>query len=67
MGLPGHTVTDDIDGHSALANVTNVLTIIIINVSISNNRRDYVCVQIFNFAMSDALFLTVFGELRMYL
>ena len=36
--LPGHTLTDDSNGRSAPANVTNVLTVT--NVSISNNGAD---------------------------
>jgi len=60
-GLPGHTIIDDVDGRSAPANVTNVLTIT--DVSISNNGTDYVCVQKLNTVMSNAVFLTVFGEL----
>jgi len=62
-GLPGHTVTNDVDGCSGPANVTNVLTIT--NVNISNNGRDYVCVQGvgMNSVVSNASFLTVLGEL----
>jgi len=61
-GLPGYTETDDRDGRAVPANVTNVLTIT--NVSISGNGADYVCVQIFNIVMSNAVFLTVFGKLQ---
>ena len=58
---PSHSLTDDVDGRSAPANVTTVLTVT--NVSISNNGRDYFCAQGFN-ARSDTVFLTVFGELQ---
>ena len=37
--LPGHTRTDNSNGHSAPANVTTVLTVT--NVSISDNGADY--------------------------
>ena len=60
-GLPGHSRTDDSNGHSAPANITTVLTVT--NVSISNDGRDYFCAQGFN-ARSDTVFLTVFGELQ---
>ena len=56
--LPGHTVTYDSNGHSALANVTTVLTVT--NVSFSDNGADYICTQGIN-AISDTAFLTVFG------
>ena len=59
---PGHSLTDDVDGRSAPANVTTVLTVT--NPSISNNGRDYTCAQGFN-ARSDTALLTVFGELTM--
>ena len=59
---PGHSVTDDSNGRSAPANVTTVLTVT--NVSISNNRVDYICTQGV-VAESDTIFLTVFGELTM--
>ena len=58
---PGHSVTDDSNGRSAPANVTNVLTVT--NVSISSNGADYTCVQSF-VVVSDTAFLTVFGELQ---
>ena len=58
--VAGHSLTDDINGRSAPANVTTVLTVI--NVGISNNGADYICVQGLN-ARSDTVFLTVFGEL----
>jgi len=60
--LLGHTVTDDVDGRSAPANVTNVLTIT--NVNISNNGTDYVCAQGLgrNSIVSSTSFLTVLGE-----
>ena len=61
---PGHSVTDDSNGHSAPANVTTVLTVT--NVSISNNGTDYFCAQGFNSTRSDTVFLTVFGELSTY-
>ena len=57
---PGHTRTDDSNGHSAPANVTTVLTVT--NVSISDNGTDYICSQGLN-ERSDTVFLTVFGEL----
>ena len=56
---PGHVLlTDDSNGRSAPANVTNVLTLI--NLSISDNGTDYLCQQ---GVQSDPAFLTVFGEL----
>ena len=58
--LPGHTLTDDTDGRSVPANVTNVLTVT--NVSISDNGSDYICTQGIH-VISDAAFLTVFGKL----
>ena len=61
--LPGHSVTDDSDGLTAPANVTNVLTVT--NVSISNNGADYICGQGFN-TISDTAYLLVFGELLIY-
>ena len=60
--VAGHSLTDDINGRSAPANVTTVLTVT--NVSISNNGADYFCVQGV-VAISDPVFLTVFGELTM--
>ena len=57
--LPGHIASDDINGRSAPANITTVLTII--NVNISNNGADYICAQGI-VAKSNAVFLTVFGE-----
>ena len=59
---PGHSVTDDSNGRSAPANVTNVLTVT--NVSISSNGADYTCVQGL-VTQSDTAFLIVFGELTM--
>ena len=59
--LPGHTRTDDSNGRSAPANVTNVLTVT--NVSISDNGADYICAQ-GRVDESDTVFLTVFGKLR---
>ena len=59
---PGHSVTDDSNGHSAPANVTNVLTVT--NVSISSNGADYTCAQGL-VTQSDTAFLIVFGELTM--
>ena len=59
-GLPGHTLTDDINGRSAPANVTTVLTVT--NVSISINGADYICTQGLH-AISDTAFLTVFGKI----
>ena len=61
---PGHSLTSDVDGRSAPANVTNVLTVT--NPRISNNGRDYVCVQGLS-VESDTVFLTVFGELTVHL
>ena len=58
---PGHSVTDDSNGHSAPANVTTVLTVT--NVGISDNGIDYTCAQGFNI-ISDTVFLIVFGELH---
>ena len=58
--LPGHTLTDDSNGRSAPANVTTVLTVT--NVSISDNGTDYFCAPSLN-AISDTVFLTVFGKL----
>ena len=59
---PGHTRSDDINGRSAPANVTTVLTVT--NVSISDNGADYVCGQgLSTTARSDTVFLTVFGKL----
>ena len=58
---PGHTLTDDSNGRSASTNVTTVLTVT--NVSISNNGTDYICAQGLNNAISDTVFLTVFGKL----
>ena len=56
---PGHLLlTDDSNGLSAVANVTNVLTLI--NVSISDNGTNYLC-QLGE--RSDPAFLTIFGEL----
>ena len=55
--LPGNSVTDNVNGRSAPANVTTVLTVT--NVSISNNGANYVCQQ---GVRSDPAFLTVFGE-----
>ena len=40
---PGHSVTTDVDGRSAPANVTTVLTVT--NVGISDNGLDYICTQ----------------------
>jgi len=59
-GLPGHTESNDVDGRSAPANVTNVLTIT--NVSM---RRSYVCAQGLggNQVISSRSFLNVLGEL----
>ena len=62
--LPGHTKTDDSNGHSAPANVTTVLTVT--NVSISDNGTDYICVQGIN-ERSDTVFLTVLGEFFMHI
>ena len=59
--LLGHSLTDDVDGRSAPANVTTVLTVT--NVGISDNGRDYTCVQGVNI-ISDRVFLIVFGELH---
>ena len=58
---PGHSRTDDSNGRSAPANVTNVLTVT--NVGISDNGRDYICAQGF-ITISDTVFLIVFGELH---
>ena len=58
----GHSVTDDSNGRSAPANVTTVLTVT--NISISSNGADYICTQGV-VAISDTVFLTVFGELTM--
>jgi len=66
--LPGHTATDDSDGRSAPANVTNVLTIT--NVSISDNGRGYFCAQgvpNFNLIASNISFLTVLGKLVIFI
>ena len=60
---PNHSVTDDSDGLTAPANVTNVLTVT--NVNISNNGADYSCAQGRN-ADSDIAYLTVLGELTFY-
>ena len=57
--LPGHTRSDDSNGRSAPANVTTVLTVT--NVSISDNGADYICAQGI-LAISDTVFLTVFGK-----
>ena len=62
--LPDHTRTDDSNGRSAPASVTNVLTVT--NVNISDNGTDYFCVQGFN-ARSDTVFLTVFGEFNLHM
>ena len=59
-GLPDHTKIDNSYGLTSPANVTNVLTVT--NVSISNNGTDYTCAQGL-YTISDAVFLTVFGEL----
>ena len=56
---PDHTRTDDSNGRSAPANVTTVLTVT--NLSISVNGADYICAQGLN-AISDTAFLTVLGE-----
>ena len=64
LNLLGHTETNDINGCSAPANVTNVLSVT--NVSISDNGRNYVCVQDLN-TRSDTIFLTVIGELSVHL
>ena len=56
---PDHSQTDDVDGRSAPANVTNVLTVT--NVNISNNGSDYICIQGIH-TISDTVFLTVLGE-----
>ena len=58
-GKPGHLITDDSDGRSAPANVTNVLTVT--NVNISNNGADYFCFQSLD-SISDKVYLTVLGE-----
>ena len=58
--LPGHTQIDNSYGLTSPANVTNVLTVT--NVSISNNGTDYTCAQGL-YTISDAVFLTMFGEL----
>ena len=63
-GLPGHSQTDDSDGLTAPANVTNVLTVT--NVNIRNNGADYICTQGVNIDDNIA-YLTVFGELSMHL
>ena len=60
----GHSLTDDINGRSAPANVTNVLTVT--NPSINNNGGDYTCAQGV-IEESDTVFLTVFGELTVHL
>ena len=57
---PGHSVTDDSNGRSAPANVTNVLTVT--NVSFGDNGADYTCTQGRN-EQSDTVFLNVFGKL----
>ena len=59
--VAGHSLTDDSNGRSGPANVTNVLTVT--NVSISDNGADYICTQ-GRVAESDTVFLTVFGELQ---
>lgn len=56
--LLDHSLTDDTNGRSAPANVTNVLTIT--DVSIDDNGTDYLCQQ---GVRSDPAFLIVFGEL----
>ena len=61
---PGHSQTDNVDGRSAPANVTTVLTVT--NVGMSDYGRDYTCVQGLD-TKSDTVFLTVFGELSVYL
>ena len=60
---PGHSLTDDSNGRFTPANVTTVLTVT--NVNISDNGADYICAQGFN-AVSDTVFLSVFGKLRNY-
>ena len=59
-GEPGHLLTDDSDGLTAPANVTNVLTVT--NVSISDNGANYICAQGV-ITISDIAYLIVFGEL----
>ena len=54
-----HSLTDDSNGRSAPANVTNVLTVT--NINITNNGSDYVCTRGLN-PISDTVFLTVIGE-----
>ena len=57
---PGYSLTDDSNGRSAPANVTNVLTVP--NVSIRDNGDDFICEQQGINAMSFTAFLTVIGE-----
>ena len=61
---PSHSQTDDSDGLTAPANVTNVLTVT--NVNINDNGADYICVQGLN-TISDTAYLTVFGEFTFYM
>ena len=63
-GLPSHSVTDDSDGLTAPANVTNVLTVT--DVSSRDSGADYTCTQGVN-ARSDIAYLTVFGEFTFYM
>ena len=60
---PGHSLTYDSNGRSAPANVTTVLTVT--NVGISDDGADYTCAQGLN-TRSDTVFLTVFGELQVF-
>ena len=55
--LPGHTATDDSNGRSAPANVTNVLTV----TNVDYNGTGYAYFQNV-MQISSAAFLTVFGE-----
>ena len=61
---PDHSLTDDSDGLTVPANVTNMLTVT--NVEISNNGADYICAQGI-VAHSDTAYLIVFGESFIYL
>ena len=60
--LQGHSISNDVNGRSAPANVTTVLTVT--NVNISNNGTGYVCLFGYdrNAVRSNASFLTVLSK-----
>ena len=60
--LPSHSLSNNVNGRSAPANVTTVLTVT--NVNISNNGTGYVCLFGFNMSAmrSNTSFLTVLSK-----